>query len=123
LLKDGLVSKGKFIKGEIYMFNHCFISGRVCSEPELECASWHDPCCTFQLVIQAWGRPGGKIEVTCLKDVALFAGKYLHHGDRVAMAGILYIPEFRGDDGEFRKEPGMLAIALELVKDDDRIQV
>lgn len=55
--------------------------------------------------------------------MALFAGKYLHNGDRVAVAGTLYISELRSDDGKSRKEVGMLAIALELVKDDDNIQV
>jgi single-stranded DNA-binding protein len=55
--------------------------------------------------------------------MALFAGKYLHKGDRVAVAGTLYISELRSDDGKSRKEVGMLAIALELVKDDDNIQV
>jgi single-stranded DNA-binding protein len=105
------------------MFNHCFISGRVCSEPEINCSKWEDAYCSFQFAIQAWNRPGGKIEVACLKDVALFAGKYLHLGDRVAVAGILYMSEFRSDDGQCRSEAGMLAIALELVKDDDRIKL
>ena len=105
------------------MFNHCVISGRVCSEPELDCSKWHDPYCTFQFLFQAWGRPGGTMEVSCLKDVALFAGKYLHQGDRVAVVGILYISKVGGDDGKIREEAAMLATALELVKDDDNIQV
>jgi single-stranded DNA-binding protein len=105
------------------MFNHCFISGRVCSEPELDCSKWDNAYCTFQFLFQAWGRPAGTIEVFCLKDVALFAGRYLHQGDRVAVAGILYISKVGGDEGEIREEAAMLAIALELVKDDDNIQV
>ena len=55
--------------------------------------------------------------------MALFAGKYLHQGDRVAVVGFLYMSEVRGDDGETREEAALLAMALELVKDDDRIQV
>jgi single-stranded DNA-binding protein len=105
------------------MFNHCFISGRVASEPEIDCSKWKDAYCSFQFAFQAWNRPTGTIHVICLKEVALFAGKYLHKGDRVAVAGILFISEFLSDDGGSWKEAEMLAIALELVKDDDRIQV
>jgi single-stranded DNA-binding protein len=118
----GLSQKENSLK-ENHMFNHCFISGRVCSEPELEYSKSHDAYCTFQFLFQAWGCPTGKIEVSCLKDVALFAGRYLHQGDRVAVAGILYISKVGGDDGETREEAAMLATALELVKDDDHIQL
>jgi single-stranded DNA-binding protein len=105
------------------MFNQCVISGRVCSEPEIDCSKWEDAYCSFKFAFQAWNRPAGTIEVTCLKDVALFADKYLRQGDRVAVAGTLFISQFRSDDGECRKVAEILATALELVKDDDRIQV
>lgn len=35
------------------MFNHCFISGRVGSEPELDCSQWDNAMCIFQFAIQA----------------------------------------------------------------------
>ena len=87
------------------MFNHCVLSGRVCSEPELECSKWDDAYCTFQFLFQAWGRPGGTIEVSCLKDVALFAGKYLHQGDRVAVVGILYYRRWKAMTGKLARRP------------------
>jgi single-stranded DNA-binding protein len=105
------------------MFNQCVISGRVCGEPEIDCSKWENAFCSFQFAFQAWNRPAGTMEVICFKDVALFAGKYLHNGDRVAVAGILFIAKLEGDEGETREEASIFATALELVKDDDRIQV
>jgi single-stranded DNA-binding protein len=105
------------------MFNQCFISGRVFSEPELDWFQSGTACCTFRLAFQAKRSSGGKIDVTCLEDVALFAGRYLHRGDRVALAGTLYVSEFRGNDQETWEKADILATALELVKDDDNIQV
>jgi single-stranded DNA-binding protein len=105
------------------MFNHCFISGRVCSEPELDCSQRDFAYCTFRLAFQAKGRSAGRIDVYCLRDVALFAGRYLHQGDRVALLGSLFVSDVRGEQGEWGRKAEMLAMAMELVKDDDRIQM
>jgi len=104
------------------MFNHCFISGRVCSEPEFG-DSRDNACCIFQLAFQARGRSAGRIDVYCLHDVALFVGRHLHQGDRVAVLGTLFASDSRVEKGECGRTPEMLAMAMELVKDDDRIPV
>ena len=41
------------------MFNQCFISGRVFSEPELDRFQSGTACCTFQFLFQAWGAGHG----------------------------------------------------------------
>jgi single-stranded DNA-binding protein len=98
------------------MFNFCVLSGVVCGGLDLHCPREDGAVVTFQLAIQSWDRPVGKIEITCFSRLALLAAKYLRLGDRVAVVGILLMEEWQSDDGKYRNDAKVIAIDLELIR-------
>ena len=101
------------------MFNWVVLSGIVCGGLALDCDRVDHASITFQLAIQSWDEPVGRIEIICFSRLALLASKYLHQGDRVAVVGFLVMKEWQGDDGACHNDAEVIAIDLELVKGED----
>ena len=77
---------------------------------------------SFQLAIQSLGKPVGRIEVLCSSHLTFLAAKYLRQGDRVAVMGFLSMREWQSDAGEWHNDAMLIAMDLELIKEDDHTQ-
>jgi hypothetical protein len=119
LQKHGLFSIGKFIKGEDPVFNCCVLSGVVSSGLALDYDREDHARIRFQLAIQYMGKPLGRIDILCSGRLAPLAVKYLRQGDRVAVEGFLSMREWQSDAGEWHNHAYLIAMDLELIKDDD----
>jgi hypothetical protein len=89
LIKHGLVSKGKFIKGEDPMFNYCVLRGRVITDPTLRFQGKDNPVTEFTLQISMENRRCGTIKVSTFSSLAMGAAKHLRMGDMVVVAGFI----------------------------------
>jgi single-strand DNA-binding protein len=102
------------------MFNYCFFSGEVLTEPEIK--RYDNISVTeFELGIAVGRTPAGKVNVTCFRRLALVTAKHLHQGDRVSLMGHLFwFPSKKGERHE-REAPELLAMDMEFVKSDSHV--
>lgn len=100
------------------MFNWCVFTGIMCDELFLTHDSDGQPILAFHLAIQAWGHPVGRVKILCFSQLAGFATQYLRQGERLAVVGILLVDGWQGDDGEWRNDPQVIAVDIELLKEE-----
>jgi single-strand DNA-binding protein len=86
------------------MLNYLALTGELEHDPEIRYDGGHQDqaVATFPLVFQTGEKRTGRIKVACFGSLAELAERYLHHGARVAVAGILdQQPEGPGDGDGF----------------------
>jgi hypothetical protein len=101
------------------MFNYCFLSGEVLTEPELKC--YDDEAVTiFKLEMMAGRHKAGVIKITCFKRLSVVAAKLIHQGDYLSVMGyIWYLSETEERQG--KEIPELIALDLEFVRSDSHL--
>ena len=99
------------------MFNYCFFSGEVLTEPEIK-RYGNISVTEFELGIAVGRTPAGKVNVTCFRRLALVTAKHLHQGDRVSLMGHLFCFPSKKEEGQEREAPELYAMSLEFIRSD-----
>jgi len=104
------------MRGGIDVFNYCFLSGEVLTEPELKCYD-NEAVTIFRLGMTAGRDKAGVIKITCFKRLAVAAAKLIHQGDHLSVMGYLwYLSETEERQG--KEVPELIALDLEFVRSD-----
>lgn len=99
------------------MINFCILSGRVCNEPQVK-FNGGNAFTAFQLAVWTGPNEAGQIEINCQGGLAPAAAKSVHQGDRLVVMGRLARNLDEEDQANGRNELELLALDLELVRDD-----
>jgi hypothetical protein len=107
-------------KGGSILFNYCFFSGEVLTEPEIKRYGYL-LVSEFELGIAVGRTPAGRINVTCIRRLALVTAKHLHQGDRVSLMGHLFCFPGNKGEGQERETPELFAMSLEFIRADSPV--
>ncbi|MFZ5448919.1 MAG: single-stranded DNA-binding protein [Thermodesulfobacteriota bacterium] len=99
------------------MFNYCFLSGEVLTEPETK-RYGKEGVTIFELAVMTGHVRAGAIRITCYFRLAVAAAKHIHQGDYVAVMGYLF---WRFNEVEGKKGPEIVALDLEFVRSDSHV--
>jgi single-strand DNA-binding protein len=108
------------INGRKYMFNCCFVSGEVVTEPEIRRCGAH-AATTFELAVRMGQVKAGVIKISCYWRLAVAAAKHLHQGDYVAVMGYLVWYHSEHPERPGKEDPEIMALDLEFVKSDSHV--
>jgi single-strand DNA-binding protein len=101
------------------MFNYCFLTGEVLTEPELKCLD-NEAVVIFELGAMAGRCKVGVIKIVCFKRLAVAAGKHIHQGDYVSVMGYFwYLGE--SEDRPGKEDPEIIALHMEFVRSDSHL--
>ena len=101
------------------MFNYCFLSGEVLTEPELKCFD-NEAVTILELGAMAGRDKAGVIKIACYKRLAVAAAKHIHQGDYVSVMGYIWnLCETRERQGKEGLE--IIALDMEFVRSDSHI--
>ncbi len=101
------------------MFNYCFLSGEVLTEPELKCLD-NEAAVVFELGAMAGQWKVGGTKIVCFQRLAVAAAKHIHQGDYVSVMGyIWYLGKIEGQPG--KEDPEIIALHMEFVRSDSHL--
>jgi single-strand DNA-binding protein len=102
------------------MLNHVVLSGNLGHDPETKYygENQDQPVTTFSLALRVNRTRTGWIRVVCFNRLAEVAGRYLHQGAKVVVAGVLDQQKFETQDGQSRNGFSLMAQSLEFIKID-----
>ena len=97
--------------------NQLTIIGNLTRDPEMRQTVAGKPVCTFTLAVNRRGRDAGCdfVSVVCWQTTAETVCKYLHKGDKIAVAGRLQTRSYTAKDGGKRYVTEVVADEVEFL--------
>ena len=102
------------------MLNNCILTGNLGADVEVFYSSDGDPIATFNLAFKSSKKKTSWIKVTCFRQLAEVAEKYLHKGARIAIVGTLDQQKWETSEGVQRSSFQLIANSIEFIKTDGR---
>ena len=97
------------------MFNYCFVSGLVLTEPEYQLID-KNPQTIFELGIWLGPFRAGIIKVGCFEKLAAIAANAIHRKDRLAVVGAIGQYDYVRGEKKGPHELVLIATDFELVR-------